>query len=157
VTGASYLAEAQASAAAQPLVLLTGAAGRVATLLRQQWGRRYRLRLADVRPVDAVAAHEEYQHVDVRRLADLQAACAGVDTVVHLAADPTDGPFMESLLPLNIVSVYNAFEAAKQNGCRRIVWTSSIMAVKGRGPVPPIESSDAPHPHGLYGATKAWG
>ena len=28
---------------------------------------------------------------------------------------------------------------------------------EGQGSVPPIESSDAPHPHGLYGATKAWG
>ena len=41
-------------------VLITGGAGRVASTLRQHWGARYRLRLADVRPVVDLDRHEEY-------------------------------------------------------------------------------------------------
>ena len=41
-------------------VLITGSAGRVASILRQHWGNRYRLRLADVRPVEDLDLHEEY-------------------------------------------------------------------------------------------------
>ncbi|MBT7596327.1 MAG: NAD(P)-dependent oxidoreductase, partial [Gemmatimonadetes bacterium] len=46
-------------------VLITGAAGRVGTILRQQWGDRYQLRLADVAAVDDLAAHEQFLPLDV--------------------------------------------------------------------------------------------
>ena len=46
-------------------VLLTGAAGRVGTLLRQHWGARYHLRLTDVCPISDLAEHEEYYPFDM--------------------------------------------------------------------------------------------
>ena len=48
-------------------VLLTGAAGRVGTLLRQHWGARYHLRLTDVCPISDLAEHEEYYPSKKRR------------------------------------------------------------------------------------------
>ena len=41
-------------------VIITGGAGLVGTILRQHWGDRYALRLADIRPVENLQAHEEF-------------------------------------------------------------------------------------------------
>ena len=46
-------------------VLITGGAGGVASILRQHWGDRYRLRLADVRPVADLERYEEYVELEI--------------------------------------------------------------------------------------------
>lgn len=140
-------------------VLVTGAAGLVGGHLREFWGDRYQLRLTDIRPVDNLAAHEEYAAMDITDYEAFLAACEGMDAVVHLAADPSmDAEFYETLLPLNIIGCYNGFEAARQAGCKRIVFASSINAILGYDaddyPVP----WDAPvYPVNVYGATKCFG
>ena len=138
-------------------ILLTGAAGLVGSTLRTHWGARFRLRLADVKPVEAPATHEEYVAFDMTQLADCLQVCRGVDTIVHLAADAGSEEFRESLLPRNIIGAYNMFEAAAQAGCRRFIFTSSIYAVRGHGPSPPVTPDQPVYPQGLYGATKCWG
>ena len=80
-------------------VLITGSAGRVASILRQHWGDRYRLRLADVRPVADLDLHEEYVELDITDLEAFTAACGGIDTVLHLAAS--------GLLPELVVAEYH--------------------------------------------------
>ena len=55
-------------------VLITGGAGRVASILRQHWGDRYQLRLADVRPVEDLDLHEEYVALDITDLEAFTAA-----------------------------------------------------------------------------------
>ena len=115
-------------------LLITGGAGRVASILRQHWGDRYRLRLADVRPVADLGQHEEYVELDITDLEAFSAACEGIDTVLHLAADPSPhADFYQSLLSLNIIGGYNGFEAARRASCRRLVFASSINAVLGYG------------------------
>jgi hypothetical protein len=50
-----------------------------------------------------------------------------VDVVVHLAADPRpSADFHESLLPANVIGVYNAFAAAAKAGCARLIFASSV-------------------------------
>ena len=91
-------------------VLVTGAAGLVGGHLRQHWGDRYALRLADIRPVADLAAHEEFVEMDIAEYDAFLAACQGMDAVVHLAAEPSmDAEFYHSLLPLNIIGCYNGF------------------------------------------------
>ena len=140
-------------------VLITGAAGRVASILRQHWGDRYRLRLADVRPVEDLDLHEEYVELDITDLEAFTAACEGIDTVLHLAADPSpQADFYQSLLSLNIIGGYNGFEAARRAGCRRLVFASSINAVLGYGQDRQPASWEVPiYPRNVYGATKCWG
>jgi nucleoside-diphosphate-sugar epimerase len=139
-------------------VLLTGAAGLIGGYLRSHWGDRYRLRLADVRSVGDLAPHEELVQFDV---ADLEAFCAaaeGADTVVHLAADPSmQAEFYDSLLQRNVIGAYNAFEAVRRAGCRRLVFASSINVIWGyRGQLD--VACDVPSwPQNVYGATKCWG
>ena len=142
--------------AAKEKILLTGAAGFVGGILRSHWGTSYQLRLADVRPIEDVAVHEEFTQVDITRPEQMLQACQGMDTVVHLAADPSPGAeFYDTLLPLNIVGAYNGFEAARQAGCQRIVFASSVNAVLGYGGKV-TTSWDVPiFPQNVYGATKA--
>ena len=140
-------------------LLITGGAGNVATFLRQHWGERHTLRLADIRPVEDLSSHEEAVEFDISDLEAFTKACEGIDTVVHLAADPSPrADFYESLLQRNVIGAYNGFEAARRAGCRRLVFASSINAVSGydrsRTPV----DWDAPvYPSNVYGATKCWG
>ena len=139
-------------------VLLTGAAGLFGGILRTHWGDRYRLRLADVRPLGHLEAHESAVEADITDLALLTRACEGVDTVVHLAAYPGDGAeFYDTLLRLNVIGAYNAFEAARQAGCRRLVFASSIDAVRGYWDAGEIDVGVPVFPTNIYGASKCWG
>jgi nucleoside-diphosphate-sugar epimerase len=139
-------------------ILLTGAAGFVGGILRSHWGDNYPLRLADIKPVGEVAAHEEFVQVDITQPEQMLQACQGVEVVVHLAADPSpSAEFYNTLLPLNIIGAYNGFEAARQAGCQRIVFASSVNAVLGYGGKV-TTSWDVPiFPQNVYGATKCWG
>ena len=140
-------------------LLVTGGAGSVATFLRQHWGNRHTLRLADLRKVEDLSSHEEAVEFDVCDLDAFTKACEGIDTVVHLAADPSPhADFYDSLLQRNVIGAYNGFEAARRARCRRLVFASSINAVlgydKSRTPV----GWEAPvYPTNVYGATKCWG
>ena len=136
-------------------VLITGAAGYVGGLLRSHWGDRYPLRLADRRPVEGLADHEEFVEVDITKYEQMLEVCRGMDVVVHLAADRSPAAkFYETLLELNIVGGYNGFEAAREAGCRRIVFASSINAVLGYENTTDV-GWDAPVYSGnVYGASK---
>ena len=113
-------------------VLITGAAGLVGGILRSHWGDRHRLRLADIRPIEMLAGHEEFAETDIAEYDQVLKACTGMDVVVHLAADPSmQAQFYQTLLPLNVIGAYTAFAAAREAGCKRIVFASSINAVLG--------------------------
>lgn len=142
----------------QKRVLITGGAGFVAGMLREHWGATYRLRLADLNPVDDLAAHEEFVRMDITDLDAFRAACEGVHTVVHLAADRSPrADFYKTLLDLNIIGAYNAFHAAHLCGCARVVFASSVNAVLGYRDGVPIEWDVPVFPTNVYGATKCWG
>ena len=139
-------------------VLITGASGFVGGILRAHWGDRYTLRLADIKPVGDTAAHETFRQVDITDYDQMLDACREIDTLVHLAADPSESAeFYKTLLQLNVIGAYNAFQAAMESGCQRIVFASSINAILGyRGEV--ATTWDVPvFPQNVYGATKCWG
>jgi NAD+ dependent glucose-6-phosphate dehydrogenase len=139
-------------------VLITGAAGFIGSYLRRLWGDRYTLRLADINPVGELESHEEFVQLDITDLEAFTSACQGIDTVVHLAADPRmDADFYDSLLQRNIIGGYNGFEAARQAGCRRLIFASSINAILGYGGEKTVEWDVPVFPQNVYGATKCWG
>jgi uronate dehydrogenase len=87
-----------------------------------------------------------------------QAACRGIDTVVHLAADPSSrAGFYESLLDNNIKGTYNIFQAAKEEGCRRVVYASSVQVISGY----PLDVQAHPEspvkPLNMYAVSKCFG
>lgn len=143
-------------------VLLTGAAGRIGKAFREDASDRYWFRLADRtrvvlanRPSDPQG---EVLELDVANLNACQSACKGIDVVLHLAADPNpDADFYGSLLDANIKGAFNIFRAAKDQGCRRVVFASSAQAVEGY-PIDRQVMMDTPvRPRNLYGVTKCFG
>jgi len=137
-------------------ILMTGAAGRVGTVLAGHLKDRYDLVLTDIRQPES-SYNLPFIKADITDLAALRSACEGVDIVLHLAADPrVDAPW-ESLLPNNVIGAYNIFQAAHEAGCRRIIFASSINTVSGY-PAEVCVSADAPvRPPNLYGVSKVWG
>ncbi len=144
-------------------VLLTGAAGGLGSLMQNllpAFG--YELRLLDLRPIDgepdAIAA-------DLADKDAVREAVRGVDAIIHLAGISLEAPF-EKILDANIVGTYNLYEAAREEGIRRIVFASSNHAVgftlrpQGDTPVDPdaLIPIGTPHrPDTFYGLSKAFG
>jgi nucleoside-diphosphate-sugar epimerase len=137
-------------------VLITGAAGRIGSYLTTHLTDRYNFVLTDIRP-PANTQGFPFTEADITDFEAMRQLCQGVDTVVHLAADPSTRAGWESLLPKNIIGVYNVFEAAHQAGCRRVVFASSVNAVIAYPGEVQIKTSMPVRPGNLYGATKAWG
>jgi nucleoside-diphosphate-sugar epimerase len=142
-------------------ILLTGAAGRIGSAFCRIAPSRYRLRLAD-RDVSSLnekfGSTAEIISLDIADLDASRAACAGIDTVVHLAADPSpDAAFYGTLLDSNIKGTFNIFRAAKDAGCRRVVFASSAQTVEGYPEDRQISVHDPVRPKNLYGVTKCFG
>lgn len=139
-------------------ILITGGAGFVAGMLRDHWKDTYTLRLADINPVENLAPHETFVHLDITKPDAFRSACEGIDTVIHLAADRSpQADFYKTLLDLNIIGAYNAFHAAHEAGCKRLIFASSVNAVLGYKGETPVEWDVPVFPTNVYGATKCWG
>lgn len=138
-------------------VLITGAAGRIGTAFRTRYGDRYDFRLVDTRPVGEPHGHEAYT-ANLVELDEARRACEGIDTVIHLAADPSpSAKFYDTLLPLNIQMAYNMFHAAVEHKCKRLIFASSIHSVNAYPLDYQIHPQDPVLPGDLYGVTKVFG
>ncbi len=142
-------------------VLLTGASGRIGSAFFAHARDRYRFRLTVRRP-DALAgvptAGHEVIELDIADPDACQRACAGIDTVIHLAADPSpEADFYGSLLDNNIKGTYNVFRAAKDQGCRRLIYASSVNAVVGYPAGVTVLPDQPVWPTNVYGVTKCFG
>jgi uronate dehydrogenase len=137
-------------------ILLTGAAGGVARMIRPLLRVKYRLRLSDLAAVADAARDEEDLPADLADLPAVERAVAGVDGIVHLGGFSVEGPW-ETILQANIVGTYNLFEAARRQGVRRVVFASSNHAM-GFYPRSQTVGIDAPvRPDTRYGVSKAFG
>jgi uronate dehydrogenase len=135
-----------------PRVLLTGAAGRIGSCLRDG----LRPLVDELVCTDLVAADDSFVVADLADFAAVTAAVDGVDAIVHLGAIPSEAPFADLLGP-NVVGTYNLFEAARRARVRRVVFASSNHAT-GFYPVEQRLRGDEPvRPDTLYGVTKAYG
>lgn len=140
-------------------VLLTGAAGRVGRAFLKFHGAEYDLRLVD-RDVSALSPADNWEiiHANLSEPDVCQDLCAGIDTVIHLAGDPSPrAGFYESLLDNNFKSAYNIFQAAKDQGCRRVIFASTIQTIEGY----PLDSQAWPEmptkPMNMYAVSKVFG
>ncbi|MGW8886020.1 NAD-dependent epimerase/dehydratase family protein [Streptomyces sp. NPDC055749] len=139
-------------------VLLTGAAGGLGTLMRAllpAYG--YELRLLDIAPVegepDAIVA-------DLGDREALREAVRGVDAIIHLAGISLEASF-DKILRANIEGTYNLYEAAREEGVRRMVFASSNHAI-GYTPRPLPGDPLIPvgitrRPDTFYGLSKSFG
>ncbi len=137
-------------------ILVTGAAGRIGSFLTNQWKDQYDLLLSDLQQPKETFGFP-FVEANVADFAAVTALCQGIDTVVHLGADPSMEASWESLLPNNVIGTYNVFEAAHQAHCRRVIFASSINAVFGYPADVQVHTNMPVYPINLYGATKCWG
>ena len=150
-----------ASLAERRTVLLTGAAGRIGSAFFAHARDRYQFRLTDRETTGLAGAEADGHEALVLDVADAdacRAACRGIDTVVHLAADPSpEADFYGSLLESNIKGTYNVFRAAQDQGCRRVVFASSVHAVIGYPPDVQARPESPVRPVNMYGVSKCFG
>jgi uronate dehydrogenase len=136
-------------------VLITGAAGMIATELRKRLSPRFSLKLTDIQPVGPLSEREQYVAADLADAAALETAMNGAQAVVHLGGVAVEEAW-EKIMPANVAGAYNVFEAARRQGVKRIIVASSNHAV---GYFPRNEMIDdrvLPRPDGRYGLSKAF-
>jgi len=138
-------------------VLITGAAGAIGSTLREGLrGRFATLRLLDSVPLGDPRSGEELVTADVRDLAGITEAMDGVDATIHLAGLAYEDSF-ERIRDINMTGTYHVLEAARRQGCARVVFASSNH-VTGFYPVgQPIGPGAAPRPDTFYGLSKVFG
>lgn len=142
-----------------PTILITGAAGRIGTMLRSRLARPGRvLRLLDVAPLPSPAgAGEESVTASVTDMTAMTAACAGAGAVIHLGGIPSEDAWAP-ILDVNVNGTCTVLEAARRAGVPRVVYASSNHAVGFAPPASfPVPDSAAPVPDGYYGVSKAAG
>ena len=98
-------------------VLVTGLNGVVGTALRPSFEEKYELSSFSRHGCEDMP--DERNHLgNLNDLESVTNAFKGQDTVVHLAADRSMKAEWDTVLPYNIVGLYNVFEAAKICGVK---------------------------------------
>lgn len=139
-----------------PVVVLTGAAGRLAQhvrpLLAQMAGE---VRLCDQRAVATLHPNETAWQCSLEDADALGPMLQGADAIVHFAGYPREAAW-DVILPANVAGVANLWEAARAAGVRRIVYASSNHAVGMYPRSVIIGSNDAARPDSRYGVSKVF-
>ena len=138
-------------------VLITGATGNIGRKLRAHLGAtgHYTLRLLCLNP----GAEPDVQTADLTIYDDAWAErFAGVDTVLHIAADPSPRASWGRIQSRNLDLLLNVMAAAQQHGVRRVVFASSNFVVAGhRFADNKLTAAMEPAPINAYGASKLFG
>lgn len=141
-------------------VLVTGAAGRIGSYFAEHSHRKYELILLEPNFDKDTRNLERFGHLvegDVTDLDRMKKVFAGIDTILHLAANPAPDATWQSVRDLNITGTYNVFAAAKACDCRRVIYASSIHAVSGYPADVQVKTSEPVNPGDLYGVSKCFG
>ncbi len=137
-------------------VLLTGAGGdvggRITPLLKAIYPA---LVLSDMKPL-ANGHGLPFRQAEMSNMAEVQAAVAGMDGIIHLGGFSVEGPW-ETILNANIIGCYNLFEAARLAGVKRIIFASSNHAAGFYPREETIPAEAPPLPDSRYGVSKAFG
>jgi len=145
-------------------VLVTGGAGFVgATLVRRltEAGRPVRVfdNFSTGDPTHLAGVDADVVKGDIRDAAALDAALAGVDSVVHLAAA---GSVVASVadpvanFEANVLGTFRVLDAARRADVERLVQASTGGALIGDA-TPPVNEDSLPKPISPYGASKLAG
>lgn len=142
-------------------ILLTGAAGGIGSAFFRAAADQYIFRLADQHTMPLMSETSHNHEIYLLDIADpdaCQQACRDMDIVVHLAAtaDP-EADFYSSLLRNNIQGTYNVFRAARDQGCRRIIFASSVQVVAGYPADVQAPPESSLRPMNMYGVSKCFG
>jgi len=138
-------------------IVFTGAAGGIGTMVRPLLAKLYPgLVLSDrVKPKDLLPS-ETFVPADLTKPDEVAALVKGAYGLIHLGGHSVEGTW-EQILNANIIGCYNAFEAARQAGVKRIVFASSNHAVGFYPRRRKIGTDVTVRPDSRYGVSKAFG
>jgi len=138
-------------------ILLTGAAGGLGQALRERLKANCdTLRLSDKAALGNALAGEEIAQADLANAAEVDAAVAGCDAIVHLGGISVEAPF-EAIVQANILGVYHLYEAARKHGVKRVVFASSNHVTGFYKQSETIHADHPARPDSYYGVSKAFG
>jgi len=141
----------------RPKVLITGASGRIGSVLREGLRGVYGdLRLTDLRPIADLAPGETFLTADLTDFDAMLRVVDGIDVIVHLGAVAAEDEWSR-ILSNNIAGTFNLFEAARQKGVRRVLFASThhVVGYYPRGKR--IGPDDPARPDSRYAVSKVFG
>jgi nucleoside-diphosphate-sugar epimerase len=141
-------------------IAVTGSNGTIGKRLCQDLEKEY-----EVVRIDRAGSELK---IDIADLAALTRAFDRCASVVHLAASVSTNSPWTDIQRNNIEGTYNVFEAARQAGCRRVIFASSHHVVgmhqverraQGASTVieAPLSVDMPPRPDSLYAVSKVFG
>lgn len=137
-------------------VLITGAGGRIGSVIVPMLSNTYNLRLLDTMKLRP-HKKEEVVTGDIRDAKFLQSAMEDVDAIVHLAAIPDEDDFYTKLMPINIEGTYTLLETARRCGVKKVILASTCQIAFGYPNSTFVTTDMAVRPVNLYSCTKIFG
>jgi uronate dehydrogenase len=138
-------------------VVMTGAAGGVGTMTRQFLRARVdRLVLSDIKEIDDLENGETFVRADITDSGQMEQLLDGADGLIHLGGQSVEGDW-QTVLNLNIIGLYNTYEAARRRGVKRIVFATTNHVVGFYRRQQTIDHTVMPRPDSRYGVSKAFG
>lgn len=142
---------------------ITGAEGHIGTLLRAPLQDKYHLRPFTLKPASFPSTALDLSDPELVR-----GIFAGLDAVIHLAADGNPASPWESINRNNIQATFNILEECRRSKVRRLVFASTNHTQHGNTILTTPETldptrkihmklSDPPNPDSLYAASKLLG
>lgn len=150
---------------------ITGASGDIGTTLREGFSKRYALVLYDRKETEANSDGFPTRMVDLSDENAVRGEFAGLDVVIHLAADRCPGAAWDQVLRHNISATYNVYNEAVRAGVRKIIFATTNHTQHGytMNRVPEslnpgfydeqrlLTLDDPPYPDSLYAVSKLFG
>ncbi len=110
-------------------ILISGASGTIGTKLVSALEDTHTLRLLSRR---ALPEDLRWKQVDLSDIHQVKTVAEDIDVIIHLAiatgqeGDFEDDSFNSERMDTNVKGTYNVFEAARQMGIPRVIYTSSL-------------------------------
>lgn len=139
-------------------ILLTGAAGGLGQILRETLQAHADIvRASDISAMTPSRGdHDEVIQCNLADKAAVAALAKDVDAIVHFGGISVERPF-EEILEANIRGTFHIYEAARQQGIKRIVFASSNHVTGFYPQDVELDAHSQRRPDGYYALSKAYG
>ncbi len=138
--------------------MFIGLTGRIGKSFLEEYENKYKNHYDIVVGINKTKLSGNYETIKINLsdLDELTKYFSDFDVVVNLAgnSDP-NAPFNDLIEP-NLIGVYNVLEATRRAGVKRVIYASSVHAIRGYPLGKTVKMDLAPKPLNYYGATKAF-